>query len=133
MRLRPAIQAILSQSLSLGVKVQCILITNIGDVNTFFCNGEEWVVLNCKTGCKNSTERISLFQISRNQVKEWSKVIPCKDTKLTSKDHVCVKHLSENEIIKELKSDPYTVNAYCLMIMVQISRDRYRNRILIIF
>lgn len=74
--------------------------------------GRTCFVPRCTGGYKNDPEKVSLFKVPELMLKEWSAKIPRKDKKLTSKDAVCEKHFLPEYIIRELRTEVYTVRAF---------------------
>lgn len=80
--------------------------------------GRKCCVPRCNTGYNSNKEKISLFKIPVNKLEEWSRTIPRKDRKLTTRDHVCVKHFKDDEIITEIKTDAYSVSLYYIDFLI---------------
>lgn len=72
--------------------------------------GRKCCVPKCTSGYDKCKEKFSLFAIPKDALKEYNRAIPRKDKILTEKDHVCEKHFTPECIIRELKTDCYTVS-----------------------
>lgn len=72
--------------------------------------GKHCSVPKCKSGYENNPQKVSIFRVLVGKVNQWQKLIPHDDKELTSKDFISEKHFQSNFIIREVKTDTFSVN-----------------------
>lgn len=65
---------------------------------------------NCNSGYKSNTEKVSLFKVPKNKLKEWSAVIPRADKQLTINNVLCEKHFLKEDVIRQVITETYSVS-----------------------
>lgn len=75
--------------------------------------GRKCCVPRCKSGYRSNQTKISLFKVPKENDKllMWQRKIPRADRDLTSKDHVCELHFQKEFVIREVKTEAYTVRS----------------------
>jgi hypothetical protein len=74
--------------------------------------GRTCFVPNCKSGYCSEKFKVSVFRVPKEKVNEWKKIIPRKDKNLTENDFICQKHFQIEFIIREVKTETYSVSAF---------------------
>lgn len=55
-------------------------------------------------------DKVSMFKVPSDRLQLWHRNISRKDKLLTLKDHVCEKHFEKQYIIREVKTEIYSVS-----------------------
>lgn len=64
----------------------------------------------CDSGYNSNKEKVSLFKVPQDKLKEWSEVVPRADRKLSIKDALCEKHFFKQDVIREVVTETYSVS-----------------------
>lgn len=87
-------------------------------------------IKNCPTGSRLGGEKVSVFHPPKGELLKWQKLIPRKDKALTHNHFICEKHFQKKLIIRELKSDVFSVcfvELCFILIILLINRFLYKS------
>lgn len=74
--------------------------------------GKRCYVPMCTSGYRTNKRKVSIFAPPKEKIADWSRAIGRKDRELTTRDGVCELHFLPKQILRELKTDTYTVSMF---------------------